>query len=56
MGIFGKKGVGSISLFSVGVGVVLGIIISHAFKSAIDPIYTKIPVLGTLGANARQYY
>lgn len=38
----------SIHWGSVLIGVAVGVVVSHVFKSAVDSIYTKIPVLGSM--------
>lgn len=50
-----KKGLGSIQFFSLGLGVVLGVVISHVFKSAVDGVW-KFPVLNAIPSNYARHY
>ncbi len=46
-----KKLFGSISPFSLVVGVVIGIVVSHVFRSSVDSAWNMIPGLNTIKAN-----
>ncbi len=47
----GGKGLFGLSLFSVGVGVALGVVISHVFRSSVDSLWGAVPGLNQVKAN-----
>jgi hypothetical protein len=51
-----KKGLGGISLVSVALGLVGGIVISHIFRSQVDNIWSEIPILNKVHSNYGYYY
>jgi hypothetical protein len=50
------KLLGGISLFSLGLGLVGGIVISHIFRSTVDKVWGEIPGLNQVKANYGYYY
>ena len=46
-----KKLFAGISAFSLVVGVVIGIVVSHIFRSSVDSAWNMVPGLNTIKAN-----
>lgn len=46
-----KKLLAGISITSLAIGVVLGVVVSHVFRSSVDSAWNMVPGLNTIKAN-----